>query len=218
MALMKASREAPAGPVESHWDQAYRHLTPSGVSWHQPSALLSLEIVDALMLARDTSIIDAGGGASTLVDGLLERNFSDITVVDISTTALEAARERVGTGAPVRWLHQDLLAWQPDRRYGLWHDRAVYHFLTGHTDRATYRRLVNRAVQPGGYAILATFAPDGPDRCSGLPVARYGPGDLARELGPGFRVFGSYREEHVTPSGAVQPFTWVVAQRLEDEG
>lgn len=201
-----------AGPGQAHWDAAYQRSSASGVSWFQPNGGLSIELVEALRLPKDTPVIDIGGGASSLVDELISRGYSDVSVLDLSETALGIARERLGAGAPVTWIHEDLLRWAPDRQYGLWHDRAVFHFLTEPAQQRAYLEKLGSTVAPAGYAILATFAPDGPERCSGLPVARYGPENLTDALASaGMQVVGSSREEHRTPSGVVQPFTWVVA-------
>jgi trans-aconitate methyltransferase len=173
---------------------------------------MSVELVDALRIPRDTPVIDLGGGASSFVDELIRRGYSDVSVLDLSSTALSMAKERLGPGAPVTWIHDDLLKWVPGRQYGLWHDRAVFHFLTGSAERRVYLEKLGSTVAPGGYAVLATFAPDGPEQCSGLPVARYGPDDLTDALGSvGLQVVGTSREDHRTPSGVVQPFTWAVA-------
>lgn len=191
------------------WDEVYERLTPEGVSWYEPEALVSLELVAGLRLPAGTPILDVGGGASTFVDGALELGFTDISVLDISTAALGAARARVGRTGAVHWIQEDLLRWRPERRYGLWHDRAVFHFLTDPRERQAYLELLTGAVDRHGWVILGTFAADGPATCSGLPVARYGPGELAAVLPPGFVVTEARREEHSTPSGKVQPFTWV---------
>jgi hypothetical protein len=135
-----------------------------------------------------------------------------VSVLDVSSTALELARYRLGDAAPVRWLREDILSWQPERRYGLWHDRAVFHFLTDTAERARYLDVMRQAIGDDGALIMATFAADGPDHCSGLPVSRYDATDLQRLL-DGFKVAESSREEHVTPGGAVQPFTWIAAKR-----
>jgi trans-aconitate methyltransferase len=203
---------AKKGSRQAHWDAAYQRLSPSGVSWFQPDGGFSVELVEALQLPRDTPVIDLGGGASSFVDELVRRGYSDVTVLDLSGTALSMARERLGAAAPVTWIHEDLLRWVPRRQYGLWHDRAVFHFLTLATDRRAYLDKLGATVAPAGYAVLATFAPDGPEQCSGLPVARYGPEDLTDALASvGLQVVGVAREEHRTPSGVIQPFTWVVA-------
>ncbi len=201
----------------AHWDSVYQRLTPSGVSWYESEASTSLSLIKDLNLPTDTSILDVGGGASTLVDGLVAGGYSDVSVLDLSSAALDAARHRLGPDVPVRWLNEDLLNWAPDRRYGLWHDRAVFHFLTEPEDRTRYLDLMDRAVAAGGRVIMLTFAPEGPDRCSGLPVARYSAEDLASALAPNFEVIDSGRQAHVTPSAITQPFTWVVAARSRNE-
>lgn len=203
----------PQRTPEDHWNDVYRRRTPEGVSWYQAEASVSLALVDGLDLATRTPIIDIGGGASTFVDGLVARGYSDVTVLDVAQAALESARDRLPDQAAVEWLEQDLLRWTPTRRYGLWHDRAVFHFLTGREDQRRYVELLRRGVTGTGYVILATFSPDGPDRCSGLPVCRYGVPELAAKLGNEFEVVDARQEDHVTPGGKVQPFTWVVARR-----
>ncbi len=196
----------------THWEAVYEANSPDAVSWYQNEPTVSLELIDALGVRPDTAVIDVGGGTSTLVDRLLTRGFTDVWVLDISEAALRSSRHRVGDDAEVHWIAGDLLAWEPPRRYDLWHDRAVLHFLTG-SDVATYRATVERAVAPGGSVILAAFAPDGPERCSGLPVTRYSTEELAAVLGDGFEVVEHRREVHRTPGGAEQPFTWIAARR-----
>ncbi len=195
-----------------HWDAAYERVTPTGASWFQCEPTLSLELMHALGLSPDAPIIDIGGGASTLADALVERGFVDVTVLDVSLTALDAARDRLGERADrVQWLREDLLEWEPPRRYAVWHDRAVFHFLVDPSDRERYASTLRAAMAPGGSAVIATFAPDGPEQCSGLPVSRYGPEELSAALGS-LRIAETRREEHVTPAGVVQPFTWVVVR------
>lgn len=172
---------------------------------------MSLDLIEALHIPRDAAVIDIGGGASQLVDHLLERGFSDLTVLDISKSALAEVRGRLGASA-VHRLHEDLLEWQPDRRYDLWHDRAVFHFLVVEADRRSYLRALGSAMKTGGFLILATFSFDGPAVCSGLPVARYSAEDVSRILGDSFEVLETRREIHTTPSGALQPFTWVAGR------
>lgn len=206
-------QQAEAGAQQAHWDAAYESKTASGVSWYQPHAARSIELVTTLGLQPDTPIIDVGGGASTFVDSLVEMGYTDVSVLDLSSTALETAKQRLGPDAVVEWIHADLLTWAPTRSYGLWHDRAVFHFLTDEDQQQAYLDKLGSAVARPGYAVLATFAPDGPARCSGLPVARYDIKELTRRLGSvGLQVVAGSREEHVTPSGVVQPFTWVVAR------
>ena len=173
---------------------------------------MSLELVDLLGVAPQSGVIDIGGGASLLVDRLLARGFNDLAVLDISDAALQAARQRVGDDARVAWIVEDILSWEPTRRYDLWHDRAVFHFLSGQ-EAEEYREVMRRGLAPGGSVIMATFAPDGPEWCSGLPVTRYSAEQLGMALGGGFQIVDQRREVHTTPTGAVQPFTWVAARR-----
>ena len=156
-----------------------------------------------------------GAGTSLLVDLLLAASFTDVTILDVSERALEVVRERLGERATgVTLIHADLLTWAPQRRFDVWHDRAVFHFLTTADERARYVRLAESSVPPGGALVVATFAPDGPTQCSGLPVRRYDAAGLTAEFGVGFDLIHSEREEHLTPSGAVQPFTWVLLRRV----
>jgi SAM-dependent methyltransferase len=157
-------------------------------------------------------VLDVGGGASLLADNLVRRGFSDVTVLDISGYALDASRRRMGTGANVTFVQADLLAWRPSRSYDLWHDRAAFHFLVADEDRETYVRTLREAVAPGGLVILATFAPDGPPTCSGRPVLRYSIDGLTTILGETFDRLESLREEHITPGGSIQPFSWVAGR------
>jgi trans-aconitate methyltransferase len=166
-------------------------------------------MIRASNIARDVPIIDIGGGASVLADELLDAGFADVSVLDIAGQGLTASKSRLGDHArEVHWIVSDVLTWTPPRTYGLWHDRAVFHFLTEPEDRAKYRSVLQRAVRPGGAVIMATFAPEGPERCSGLPVQRWSAEGLAAELGAEFELVQSAREEHETPMGAVQAFTW----------
>jgi trans-aconitate methyltransferase len=180
---------------------------------------MSLRLVEQLPIQREAAIVDIGAGDSTLVDALLARGHQDLTVLDVAPQALDRARSRLivagqlmGT-AIVRWEVADVLTWRTARRYRLWHDRAVFHFLTEAADRVTYRDLAASAVAPGGFLIVATFALDGPTRCSGLPVARYGPAELADAFAPHFTAHLADDERHHTPWGAEQHFTWLVLQR-----
>ncbi len=195
-----------------HWDSAYTAGGVRGVSWYQDAPTVSLELIEALGIARDAAIIDVGGGASVLADRLVERGFVDVSVLDVSAAALAEARSRMAGAARVHWLHEDLLDWRPERRFDLWHDRAVFHFLIAPADRDEYLRILRSALRPDGCVVLATFAEDGPELCSGLPVARYSAARLADVLGEGFELVETRREEHVTPKGVMQPFTWVVAR------
>ncbi len=195
-----------------HWDTAYETGGVTEVSWFQTEPVVSLELIETLEVRRDAAVIDIGGGASSLVDHLIEQGFNDLSVLDISETALGVARQRLGASAPVSWLHQDLLSWRPSRRFDLWHDRAVFHFLVGKEDRDAYLDTLRAGIAPGGALIVATFAEDGPEYCSGLPVARYSAIELGSVLGECFAVVETRREVHITPAGTTQPFTWVAAR------
>jgi len=196
----------------THWESVYELSQVDGVSWYQQEPLVSLELVDILGVEKDARVVDVGGGASILVDFLLARDFTDLTVLDISKSALRVSRERVGPDAHVTWIAHNLLTWEPTYRYGLWHDRAVFHFLLP-DEINVYQDLLRRSVAPGGSVIMATFAPDGPEWCSGLPVTRYNADQLVEVLGDEFTVVEQRREVHATPSGALQPFTWIAASR-----
>ncbi|MGZ4709597.1 MAG: class I SAM-dependent methyltransferase [Acidimicrobiales bacterium] len=199
----------------THWDTVYETRGSTGVSWFEPEPTTSLAMLDALAVGPDESVVDIGGGASLLVDHLVRRGHRDVTVLDIARSALDVAAERVGPGHGVTWLHQDLLSWQPDRRFDVWHDRAVFHFLIDPVDRDRYLDLMASAVARDGAVVLATFALDGPERCSGLQVRRYAAEDLAALLHPRFEVVTSRSELHTTPAGATQSFTWVGARHRE---
>ena len=194
-----------------HWNSTYEDRGAEGVSWYQALPTISLELVEALGVSHEAPVIDIGGGASSFAKSLVERGFSDVTVLDISRSAL-AFSEREHAGTAITMIEADVLRWDPARQYGVWHDRATFHFLVADRDRATYTRKLEAALAPGGIAIIATFAPDAPPTCSGLPVVRYSEDDLAEVLGPSFEVLETRREEHRTPRGAVQPFTWVAAR------
>lgn len=197
-----------------HWSEVYRSKAPDSVSWYQASPEPSLLTLDRLGVPSSAPLIDVGGGASTLVDRLIERGWSDLTVLDIAAPALGVAKARLGPSADiVRWEVADITAWAPSRRYDLWHDRAMFHFLTDRKQRDAYRRALDAGLAPGGFAIFATFAPEGPERCSGLEVRRYDAATLLEELGSRYRMVENWREEHVTPSGGKQAFNWCVFRR-----
>lgn len=200
---------------KAHWERIYRDKNPTEVSWYQPRPELSLSLIEKAVPDRSAPIIDVGGGASSLVDELLRAGYQDITVLDLARSALDAARARVeAAGLPgdrVHWLEANVLdAPLPRARFAVWHDRAVFHFLTHASDRMRYVAKVRESVRPGGAVIVATFAADGPLRCSGLDVVRYDPDALHSEFGDQFRLVDSRREEHTTPSGATQAFTYCV--------
>ena len=197
-----------------HWNRAYRDGDAQR-SWFQAEPLTSLRCFDAVGVSPRKSVIDVGGGTSRLVDALLARRHEDLTVLDVSGEAVGTARSRLGDrGAKVSWLVQDLLTWAPSRRWDVWHDRALLHFFTRLDQRERYLRNLAQATAEGSLAVLATFAPDGPSSCSGLPVARYDSVQLAELLGRDWTLLREDREEHVTPGGATQPFTWAAFRRL----
>ncbi|HMA18572.1 MAG TPA: class I SAM-dependent methyltransferase [Thermoanaerobaculia bacterium] len=200
---------------KEHWERIYSTKPTNSVSWYQAHAESSLSLIRATGVANDGAIIDVGGGASTLVDDLLEAGFSRLTVLDLSGMALAAARERLGSRASfVRWIEADVTkVGLPPDEYDVWHDRAVFHFLTSADDRAAYVRAVSRSVKAGGHVIVATFAEDGPPQCSGLPVMRYGADTLHSEFGDAFALVSHQREEHHTPQGKVQMFVYCYCRK-----
>ena len=200
---------------KSHWDRIYRSTSPELVSWYQAEQPLSLDLIRRAVPDPSAAIIDVGGGASTLVDHLLAAGYHRLTVLDLSGVALAATQTRLGTAAtPVVWLEADVLTvpFSPGR-FDLWHDRAVFHFLTDPSERRRYIAQLRRAVRPGGQVVIASFAPDGPTHCSGLEVARYSPDGLQAELGAGFHLLTSAREEHRTPNGRTQAFTYCLFRK-----
>lgn len=193
-----------------HWERVYQTKQPDAVSWFQERATRSLELIRSVGAPLTANVIDVGGGASTLVDDLLSSGFKNVSVLDLSASALEVARKRLGAaGDGVTWIAGDICTVDlPVQTFDIWHDRAVFHFLTDPADRAAYVRQVMKSVKPGGHVIVATFAPDGPEQCSGLPVARYAPGELHEEFGPSFELLEHMSEEHKTPWGSVQHFVY----------
>jgi trans-aconitate methyltransferase len=197
----------------AHWDDAYA-VGQTTRSWFQRQPVRSLAMLDAAGITPADSVLDVGGGVSPLAGALLDRGFRDVTVLDISATAVRLAWQRLGTrAAQVTWVVADLLSWQPERRYQVWHDRAVLHFMTTAADQQAYRRALDAATGPGAVAVIGCFAPDGPDHCSGLPVTRYGAAGLAAGLGGGWTLIARDHEEHVTPDQAIQPFTWAALRK-----
>jgi SAM-dependent methyltransferase len=195
--------------VQTHWDKIYTEKAPSAVSWYRPHLETSLALMEQVASGPSAPIIDVGGGESTLVDDLVARGYDNITVLDISQTAIDANRKRLGKASErVRWLVDDITkADLEPSAYDVWHDRAVFHFLTSASDRAAYVRQVARAGQ-GGSVIVSTFGPEGPMKCSGLDVVRYGAESLQREFGVHFRLLGSSKELHRTPFGTTQQFLY----------
>lgn len=200
----------------SHWEKVYGSKAPDAVSWYAPHLTQSLAYIRGTGLPKTASLIDVGGGESTLVDDLLDAGYQDATVLDISSTALQVCQARLGLrSSTVKWLQADVLeASLPPRTYDIWHDRAVFHFLTEQSQREAYVRQVVRSLRPGGFAIVGTFGPDGPIQCSGLPVARYEAEELHAEFGARFRLMEKRLEVHTTPWGATQQFVYCFC-RLE---
>jgi SAM-dependent methyltransferase len=197
-----------------HWDRVFEEHGPAGVSWYERSPRMSLEMIGLTGVGPQEAVMDVGGGASPLAGALLARGFGDVTVLDLSEVALLTAPARLDpVEARVRWVHADILDWIPDRTYKLWHDRAVFHFLVDAEDRERYLATTRSAVRPGGHLVVGTFAEDGPATCSGLPVARYDAQGLVDAFGAEFALVGSRRDEHRTPGGSRQSFTWVAMRR-----
>ena len=197
----------------AHWDSAYAQGDTTR-SWFQDEPTESLRMFDGARVSTADSVIDLGGGTSRLVDALLQRGFEDISVLDVSTRALQVAQDRLGAaGDEVDWIVADLLAWRPSRTYGVWHDRAVFHFLTDEQSRKRYVENLLSATQPTAVAVIGCFALDGPQSCSGLPVARYDVAGLAGQFGDDWQLEACSRQEHTTPTAAMQPFTWAQFRR-----
>lgn len=200
---------------KQHWEQVYSTKTSDSVSWFQEHAELSLRLIHNTGLSRRAAIIDVGGGASTLVDDLVAESYSDLTVLDLSSSAISVAKQRLGKHAEAMdWIVGDItLAEFPVHRFDIWHDRAVFHFLTNPNDRHAYVERVMRSVRPGGHVIIATFAEDGPEQCSGLPVIRYRPESLHAEFGDAFLLVEHQQEVHNTPSGSNQQFVYCYCRK-----
>ncbi|MEI4197371.1 class I SAM-dependent methyltransferase [Roseovarius sp. E0-M6] len=199
---------------QEHWDDVYGARPEDALTWFEATPALSLDLVRE-HLQPGEPFIDIGAGASRLVDALLAEGFGPLAVLDLSPSALAVSRQRLGPrGDAVQWIEADITTWKSDREYAVWHDRAVFHFLTGTEDRARYACALAQALRPGGTAIIATFADDGPEMCSGLPVVRYAPEELTQELDrllPGrFEMLDARRHMHITPKGNRQSFQYSV--------
>ena len=199
---------------QAHWESVYTSKGENEVSWFQESPAPSSDLIVQAGATHASAIIDIGGGASRLVDYLVEQGFEDVTVLDLSAAALEAARRRLeGRADRVHWIVADATAWEPVKAYDIWHDRAAFHFLTDESDRAAYIARLTKGVREGGHAIIGTFALDGPEKCSGLPVARYDGASLGQTLGAAFKLVRTQRHEHATPWDSRQIFQFSVFRR-----
>jgi SAM-dependent methyltransferase len=201
---------------KDHWEKVYESKATQSVSWYQPHASMSLSLIAKAELSAAQSIIDVGGGASTLIDDLISLGYKHVTILDISRAALDATRHRLGSAAEtVHWIEGDITqVTLGENAYDLWHDRAVFHFLTAAEERTAYVAQVTRSLRPGGHLVIATFGPQGPTQCSGLPVIRYAPQELYAQFGDGFRLLEHADEVHVTPGGATQQFVYCLLVKL----
>jgi 2-polyprenyl-3-methyl-5-hydroxy-6-metoxy-1,4-benzoquinol methylase len=203
-----------ASDRQAHWQNVYLTKGEQQVSWTQPSPEPSLSLIEKFASHPHASIIDIGGGASRLVDALRRRGYEAVTVLDLSQAALDAAKQRLGPDAAnVQWIAADITEWQPSAAFDVWHDRAAFHFLVEAADRDAYLERLRRGVKPGGHAIIATFALDGPEKCSGLVVQRYDPESLSKTVGSAFELVANQGHRHTTPWGAVQSFQFSVLRR-----
>jgi SAM-dependent methyltransferase len=194
---------------QAHWEKIYASKSPLEVSWYQKAPTVSLQLIGTSGVSRDDWLIDVGGGASLLVDALLDAGYRHVAVLDIAAAALEFARSRLGERADaVEWLQADITEFQPPHGYALWHDRAVFHFLTEAADRHRYVEVLKQALPVGGQVIIGTFAIGGPERCSGLEIVQYDAPKLGRELGEGFELREQVDESHLTPAGKEQRFSF----------
>jgi SAM-dependent methyltransferase len=229
--LQDCEKETLMGDVgrTAHWQNVYTTRGEEEVSWFQESPAPSLELIDLAGLTEDATIIDIGGGASRLVDALVKRNIAEVTVLDLSAAALDAARKRLaenglgdkGLGdkgfgdkaVAVKWVTADVTTWEPAQTYDLWHDRAAFHFLTDPADQSAYVDRLKKAVKRGGHVVIGTFAPDGPQKCSGLPIVRHDADSLSAILGSDFELIDARRHDHATPWGAMQRFQFSTFRR-----
>lgn len=201
--------------THAHWEQIYSTRGERAFSWFEENPTISLDLVHAAGLKRDDAIIDIGCGQSRLADALLDEGFSNLTVLDISQKALQAAQARLGPRSPkINWIAADVISWEPPAAYDLWHDRACFHFFTEAPCEQAYAACVSKAVKLGGHVIIGTFAPEGPERCSGLPVKRHDAASLSSLLGKAFALVETRRHDHATPLGKIQRFQSSLFQRI----
>ncbi len=199
---------------QTHWEDVYTTKADNEVSWYEDSPELSLTLLREAGLTPELSVIDIGGGASRLVDALVESGQAHVSVLDLSAAALETANSRLADAARAQWIVSDVTAWTPDRQYDLWHDRAAFHFLTTVEDQQAYVRVLVQSLKDGGKAVIGTFALDGPEKCSGLPVARYDAEGLQAVLGEQFKLATTRRHQHTTPWGSIQKFQFSTFEKV----
>jgi len=203
---------------KNHWEKVYREKSPLEASWFQEEPVLSLRLIDETRIALDAPIIDVGGGASLLVDRLCAEGYTDIGVLDVSASALAHAKDRLAEKAcAVNWYEADVTGFEPPKQFALWHDRAVFHFLTSGADRDSYVRVLEKALKPGGHLIIMTFAIDGPLKCSGLDIVQYDADKMKSTLGPGFELVETGHETHITPAGKQQEFAYFRFSKSPEE-
>ncbi|MET0903469.1 MAG: class I SAM-dependent methyltransferase [Acidimicrobiales bacterium] len=198
--------------IAHHWDGRYETIGDEAVGWFESQPSMSLEMFSALGVSPSDSIVDVGGGASRLVDHLLAAGHQDVSVLDVSEVAIDVARRRLGEATAVTWIVGDVLAWTPPREWDVWHDRLLLHFLVSDEQRAAYRSVLRRALAPRGAVVICTFAEDGPEQCSALPVRRYSLEGLSSFLGADVDVVEARRMVHTTPGGVEQPFNWIAGR------
>jgi SAM-dependent methyltransferase len=200
---------------KTHWENVYTNKSPLQMSWYQEEPALSLLLIRNTRLALDAAMIDVGGGASTLVDRLCEEAYTNVAVLDVSSSALAHAKARLAENAKVvEWFEEDVTSFSPPHRFSLWHDRAVFHFLTTKSDRDKYINVLKQALEPDGHLIIMAFAIGGPVKCSGLDIVQYDANKLMAELGQGFRLVETGYEVHLTPSGGEQKFAYFHIKRI----
>ena len=198
-----------------HWEQLYTDKTPLEVSWFQAEPLLSLQLIESTDIHHDAAIIDVGGGTSRLVDHLLEKGYRNLAVLDISASAIEHTQSRLGSKADeVEWFIEDITQFNAPRKFTLWHDRAVFHFLTNEDDRKLYVNNLNQAVSDNAYVIIATFAIGGPEKCSGLPIEQYDAQKIQQVLGENFQLLDTRHELHITPAEKQQQFIYFLFRKI----
>lgn len=203
------------GSTKGHWDNIYSTKAPHEVSWTQDNPATSLAFIHSFNLSRKASIIDVGGGESRLVDRLLDEGFEDITVLDISEQAITHTRQRLGKSADkVSWVISDILEFETDKKFDVWHDRATFHFLTTTSEIEKYVKIAAGHIKPQGYLVMATFSEDGPPKCSGLEITQYSEGSLEQQLGAHFTKVRCLKEDHLTPFDTIQNFLFCAFRKL----